>query len=136
MTAIRPDRMLGPGHDDFWEWCGKGELRLQRCGQCNHISWPVVEACDHCGGTDLTWERMTGAGKLASWCTFERDYYAGVLPTPWDVILVELDEGPLFISNPVGFTWRECEAGLPLRLQFIECEDHAGAFSLPVFARA
>ena len=26
----RPDRTLGLNHDTFWDWCGKGELRLQR----------------------------------------------------------------------------------------------------------
>ena len=50
---------------------------------------------------------MSGRGTIASWCTFERDYYYGLLPIPWDTILVELEEGPLFISNPQGFTWRD-----------------------------
>jgi uncharacterized protein len=132
----RPDRTLGPGHDDFWAWCGKGELRLQRCAHCGKLSWPVVQACEYCGSTALHWERMSGRGKLVSWCTFERDYYSGALPVPWETILVELDEGPLFVSNPHGFGWRDSEADMRVKLAFIDGADSAGPFRLPVFERA
>ncbi len=135
MAETRPDRTLGPGHDQFWEWCGKGELRLQRCTSCGKLSWPAVEACEYCGSGQLGWERMSGRAKLVSWCTFERDYYAGVLPLPWETILVELEEGVLFLSNPVGLTWHDMEPDMPMHLTFAECEDSAGLFQLPVFAR-
>jgi len=134
MTMKRPDRVLGPGHDTFWDWCGKGELRLQRCGQCGHLTWPVAPVCEKCGSADLHWERMSGKGTLASWCTFERDYYRGALPIPWDTILVELAEGPLFLSNPLGFGWQDCVSGAAVELRFLDCEDSAGQFQLPVFA--
>lgn len=136
MLQRRPDRVLGPGHDEFWQWCAKQELRLQRCTQCGKIAWPVVKNCEHCGGNAFGWARMSGRGKLVSWCTFERDYYGGRLPIPWETILVELEEGALFISNPAGFTWRDMSLGLPLRLAFLDCEDSAGPFKLPVFDRA
>ena len=31
MTEKRPNRTLGGNNDVFWNWCGKGELRIQRC---------------------------------------------------------------------------------------------------------
>ncbi len=136
MPERRPDRTLGAGHDEFWAWCQKGELRLQRCAACGDIPWPVVSACETCGGRDLRFERMSGRGKVVAWCAFERDYYAGVLPIPWDTILVELEEGPLFLSNPRGFGWKETNIGLPVKVAFLPCEDSAGAFELPVFERA
>jgi uncharacterized OB-fold protein len=136
MAERRPDRVRGPGHDDFWKWCEAGELRLQTCARCGRLSWPVVDACEHCDGTELSWARMSGRGKLVSFCTFEYDYYAGALPLPYETILVELEEGPLFVSNPVGLTWRDMEAGMPMRLAFLACEDAAGPFQLPVFEKA
>ena len=136
MAQRRPDRTLGPGHDEFWDWCNKGELRLQRCANCHKVSWPVVKACEHCNHTQLSWERMSGHGKIASWCTFERDYTEGLLPVPWETVLVELEEGPLFISNPQGLTWKDMKAGLPVKLDFLDCEDSKGAFRLPVFGKA
>jgi uncharacterized OB-fold protein len=135
MAQKRPDRTRGPEHDAFWDWCARGELRLQRCAACHGLAWPPVRACESCGGADLAWERMSGRGRLASWCAFERDYYNGVLPIPWDVILVELEEGVLFISNPSGFTWKDITLDMPLSLEFVECEDAGGRFQLPVFRR-
>jgi uncharacterized protein len=135
-VSKRPDRVLGPGHDKFWEWCGKQQLRLPRCGRCGYVVWPIMQSCEKCGNEQLVWEQMSGQGRLVSWCTFERDYYAGTLAMPWDTILVELGEGPLFISNPVGFTWKDCKVGMPVQLRFIDCADQAGRFSLPVFAAA
>jgi uncharacterized OB-fold protein len=134
MVEKRPNRTLGGAHDMFWHWCALGELRLQRCAACARISWPPVEACEHCGGGALAWERMSGHGTIMSWCSFERDYYGGILPIPWDTILVELEEGPLFVSNPQGFGGEEIVIGMAVRLAFAECEDAAGRFSLPVFA--
>jgi uncharacterized OB-fold protein len=137
MTAERrPDRMLGGNHDIFWQWCARGELRLQRCDSCAHITWPVADACERCGSDRLSWERMTGRGRIISWSTFERDYYEGLIPLPYDNILVELGEGPLFLSNPSGMTWRDLTFGMPVQLAFLACEDQAGAFALPVFERA
>ena len=133
MAQKRPDRIRGVGHDAFWDWCAKQELRLQHCDRCGKLSWPVVRTCEHCDSNELTWARMSGRGKVVSWCTFERDYYAGRLPIPWETILVELEEGALFISNPMGFTWRDMSLGLPVRLAFLDCEDSAGPFKLPVF---
>ncbi len=136
MAEKRPDRTLGPGHDTFWEWCAKGELRLQKCAGCGAIQWPVRPSCEQCGHGELAWERMTGRGRVISWCQFHQEYYRGVLPVPYDCILVDLDEGVLFMSNPKGFTADDVTPGMAVRLAFRDCEDAGGAFSLPVFERA
>ncbi|AOR79220.1 hypothetical protein NRB_45620 [Novosphingobium sp. 11B] len=129
----RPDRTLGHGNDTFWAWCDRQELRLPRCTGCHTLAWPIEAACTTCGGEGFAWERLSGRGAIASWCTFERDYYQGQFPMPWDCILVELEEGPLFIANPAGMTGQGMRLGLPVRLAFLGCEDEAGPFNLPVF---
>lgn len=136
MAEQRPDRFMAPGHTEFWDWCAKRELRVQKCSACGHLSWPAVAACESCGGTDLPWTPLSGKGKVVSWCTFERPYYAGTLPVPWDTILVELEEGPLFVSNPHGFANAEASAGMTVAVHFLSCVDSAGEFNLPVFAPA
>ena len=134
MVERRPNRVRGSGHDEFWAYCGAGELRMQRCGPCRHLSWPPVGECERCESTAPTWELLSGVGSVASWCTFERRYYAE-LDVPWDTILVELDEGPLFISNPSGFSCDDVVHGMRVRVTFIDCEDEGGQFRLPVFER-
>jgi len=131
----RPNRVRGPAHDDFWAWCDRGELRLQRCDVCGHLSWPPASNCEKCGSKELSWQATSGSGRIVSWCTFQRSYYSE-LEVPWTTILVELAEGPLFISNPVGFDYDDISFGMLVRVTFIDCEDAGGAFRLPVFERA
>jgi hypothetical protein len=133
-VQLRPDRTLGPRHDTFWEWCARDELRLQRCLACGRLTWPVAARCEVCGNDDFRWDRMSGIGKLVSWCTFDHDYFGGILPMPWDTIVVELAEGPLFLSNPIRFTCNNASPDLPVMVQFMTCRDRAGEFRLPVFA--
>lgn len=136
MSERRADRVRGPGHDTFWDWCAAGELHLPKCEDCGEITWPVEPTCDHCGSANLHWERMSGEGTVVSWCQFHQDYYRGHPPVPHDSILVELAEGVLFLSEPSGFTYEDIAMGMPVRLAFLDCEDSGGAFRLPVFARA
>lgn len=78
---------------------------------------------------------MKGRGAVRSWCAFERRYY-DECPPPWDVLYVELDEGPMFITNPAGgLSADELEEGMRVTLTFLEAEDSNGAFLLPVFER-
>lgn len=136
MVQKRPDRTHGQPHDTFWEWCGRGELRLQRCTGCDELSWPVVGACGACGSHSFEWAPMSGKGRIVSWCTFERDYYQGAFPIPWTNIIVELEEGPYFVSEPGNFGEKDIAFGMPVKLTFLPCEDSKGPFSLPVFDRA
>jgi uncharacterized OB-fold protein len=133
MAERRPPRVTGPGHDEFWQHCAAGELRIQRCDSCRHLSWPPVTACEKCGSAGVTWERMSGEGTIASACTFERRYYGDLLDIPWETILVELDEGALFISNPSGFSIDDHGPGARVSVTFLDCEDDTGEFRLPVF---
>lgn len=135
MRQPRPERTLGPGHDEFWSFCQNRELRLQRCESCGHIPWPVVRSCENCGSETFAWQRLSGRGRIVSWCSFERDYYGGVLPLPWDTILVELEEGPLFISNPLGFAVGDVTPQMKVSVAFLDCEDKAGPFRAPVFRK-
>jgi uncharacterized protein len=125
---------MGPGHDEFWAFCAADELRIQQCDACAHLSWPPVESCERCGHGRLSWELTSGVGSVVSWCTFERQYYPE-LDVPWDTILVELDDGPLFISNPKAFTNDEVGRGTRVRVTFVDCEDDTGTFRLPVFEK-
>ncbi len=133
--TMRPPRTRGERHDFFWDWCNKGELRLQQCTSCRGLQWPVRGSCEFCGAREFTWERMSGRGKVVSWCSFTQDYYRGAIPVPYDCILVELEEGVLFVSNPSGFGWEEMVPEKAVTVSFLAAEDADGAYQLPVFER-
>jgi uncharacterized protein len=128
--------VLGLGHDEFWAWCNQGELRLPLCEGCGELAWPVFEVCEHCGGRAFSWQRMSERGKVASCCTFNHDYQRGMLPVPYDSILVELEEGALFVCDPADFGGEDISYEIPVTESFLPCADGAGPFRLPVFSKA
>ena len=135
MAEKRPPRVMGAGHDTFWDWCNRGELAIQRCQSCGHRPWPVIETCEECGG-QLEFEPVSGKGALVSWCSFHQPYYGELMPVPYDTIVVALEEGPYFVANPQGFTISEATDGMAVKVSFLECVDEHGAYRLPVFERA
>jgi hypothetical protein len=47
--------------------------------------------------------------------------------------VLELDEGPLFVSYPVGIDAAQLREGMMLMLQWTDGEDKFGQYHLPVF---
>jgi uncharacterized OB-fold protein len=75
---------------------------------------------------------MTGRGKVLSWTTFHRTYFPEY-PAPHTSMVLELDEGPLFVAYPVGIDAAQLHEGMVLTLQWTDGEDQFGQYHLPVF---
>ena len=75
---------------------------------------------------------MKGRGTVLSWTTFHRAYFPEY-PAPHTSIVLELDEGPLFVSYPVGIDAATLREGMVLTLQWTDGEDTFGPYHLPVF---
>jgi uncharacterized protein len=136
MAATRPNRTLRPIDEPFWAACAREELQFQQCEACGHHPWPPVAACEQCGGPNLVWKHVSGLGTVVTACSFVQDYYKGVFAIPHDTILVAIENGPLIISNPQGFGFDDLVPDMPVQVAFIDCEDAAGPFKLPVFEKA
>ena len=80
-----------------------GTLRLQRCASCGHIRFPLDPICPRCLSDDFEWAAMSGRGRAQTFIRFQRAYDASWEDrVPYVVALIELDEGPVMISNVVG----------------------------------
>ena len=89
-----------PLTEPFWTGLDEGELRFQRCGTCSHAWLPAREECPRCLSDDVGWQPSAGRGRIISWVV----YHAAVHPSfadrvPYNVAVVELDEGPRMITN-------------------------------------
>jgi uncharacterized OB-fold protein len=77
----------------------EGRLLLQRCS-CGALRMPPLAACDRCLGTTWTWQAAGGGGKLYSWVIYHVAFHPDFRERlPYNVALVELDEGPRMITN-------------------------------------
>lgn len=85
----------------FWEAAERGELVLQRCASCGRWQFYPRPFCIACGGDEVGWEAASGGGTVYSVTTVRIDVLPGLDP-PYDVALVELDEGPRLLGRVTG----------------------------------
>ena len=84
-----PDRDTKP----FWDATARGELVIQRCGNCGVFLWQPRPVCSSCQTPGPVWTKVSGDGKVASWAVMRPPTlpsYAEMVP--FVVLLVELDE--------------------------------------------
>jgi uncharacterized OB-fold protein len=96
----------------YWDALADGRLMFQRCSTCRLARLPPRSECPRCLAADYEWEEAGGRGRLVSWVVYHRAYhpaFEGRLP--YNVALVELEEGPRLITNLVGV-----EGGAGLRV--------------------
>ena len=92
----------------YWDGLAQGELRVQHCTVCNHDWLPARDACPACLATTINWRRVKGRGKVISWVVYHVAYHDALKDRlPYNVALVELDEGPRLLTNIVGIKGAE-----------------------------
>jgi len=123
---------MDPYAEQFWTYTRQKDFRLQQCSECSKFRWPPGPTCDRCLSDEFTWTPMAGRGKVMSWTTFRRGYFPEY-PAPHTVIVLELDEGPLFVAYPVEMEVSELREGMVLSLRWVDGQDKFGEYHLPVF---
>ncbi len=89
-------------HDAYWRTLGEGRLQFQRCARCGHAWLPPREDCPSCWSPEWRWQAASGRGRLVSWVVFHTAFHESFEKRlPYNVALIELDEGPRLISNVV-----------------------------------
>jgi len=105
--------------EPFWAGGLSGELRLQQCANCGHIRYPISTICPVCWSPDCVWTPLSGRGTVQSHIVFERAYHeAWADQVPYVVALIELDEGPVLVSNVVGVQPSAVRVGQPVTVTF------------------
>jgi uncharacterized OB-fold protein len=106
-----------------------GRLEFQRCRACGRAWLPPREACPSCLGAGWDWVAAAGSGRLISWVVYHVAFDAGVADRlPYNVAIVELDEGPRLITNLVGGGTPSLDA--PVRLVVETDRENAVQFRL------
>lgn len=87
----------------FWDACRAGRLSLQRCSACAHWRYPISRFCPRCLSPDFEWTSVSGRGTVFSYVVFHQSYHAGFKgDVPYNVAMIQLEEGPRMYSNIVG----------------------------------
>lgn len=115
----------------FWEGCHAGELRLQQCDACaTYVFYPSY-CCTACGHRHLTWRALSGRGRIHSVTQVHRPSHPALGEAgPYALALIELEEGPIMMSNVVGAPPEAVVIGRAVSVDFRQV---AAELSLPVF---
>ena len=118
----------------FWEYCKKHELRMQKCTQCGHVRYPPGIVCPKCHSMEAEWTKLSGKGKVYSFSIYHQIYHESFSnDIPYAVAIINLDEGPGFISNITGCKLEDIKIDMPVEVYF---EDVTDEFALPKFKPA
>lgn len=96
----------------FWEGARRGALCMQRCCDCKHVRFPISHVCPDCLSYAFEWVDLSGRGEVFAYIVYHQLYnkaFADVLP--YNVALVQLEEGPRMYSNIVGCSNDEVKVG-------------------------
>lgn len=101
MSFPEPD--ITPLNRPYWDGLKSGELRYQRCKNCGNCWLPARESCPRCLAAGAEWLPACGRGRVLSWVVYHTAYADAFADRiPYDVTLVELDEGPRLLTNIVN----------------------------------
>jgi uncharacterized OB-fold protein len=103
----------------FWEGCKIGKLRMQKCDDCGHIRYPISNVCPKCLSYNFKWSDLSGRGEVFSYVIFHQLYNkAFEKDIPYNVAMVQLEEGPRMFSNVVGVENDAVKVGDKLEVTF------------------
>ena len=127
--AERPAPSLTELTSAFWTGGAVGELRIQRCHDCDWWLHPPRPICPRCRGRDLGVELVSGRGTVWSFTTNRYQWISQIEP-PYILAEVELEEqaGLRLLTAIVGTD--DVAIGMPVHVTF----EQAGDAWVPVFA--
>lgn len=108
----------------FWEAAHKGELRMQQCQDCGHFRFPPAVVCARCLSERHEWIKLSGRGIVFSWIVVHQSQHPAFnSDTPYNVAIVELEEGPRLHTRIVGCANDEIRIGMPVEVVFDRVND-------------
>lgn len=117
--------------EGYWEACHQGRLVTSRCGACGHRFLPPARICPSCLSDQVSYAPVSGRAKVFSWIIVHRSQHPAFnAETPYNVAIVELEEGPRMHTQLVGIAPEKMAVGMDVEVVFKKVDDE---ISLPMF---
>lgn len=110
-----PDEHSAP----FFEGAANGRLVIRHCNASDTFLAPASKVCSECLGEDVEWRAVSGRGTLHTFGVMHQRYHPGFdAEIPYNIAVVELEEGPRLQSNIVGCPTDQLRVGMALVATF------------------
>ncbi|MBI2363406.1 MAG: Zn-ribbon domain-containing OB-fold protein [Deltaproteobacteria bacterium] len=120
-----------PEAKPFWASLREHRLTAQRCSSCKKIfNFPPQARCPHCLASDYEWAILSGKGKVYSCVTYHRPWHPAYQDKiPYNVSLIDLDEGGRIVSNVVDCPPDEVRIAMAVEVVYEDLPE----YTLPKF---
>ena len=130
-TRPKPLPIVTEENRPFWEGCQQGKFLLQQCSKCHHFQFYPRLYCMQCSSDAVHWVEANGQGVIYSFTIiYQNKSPEFVHDTPYNVAIVQLEEGPRLMSNIVDIDATELQVDLPVVVVFDQVTD---TITLPRF---
>lgn len=120
----KPRPRIGPDNAPFWEGCRAHRLLLPFCEECGKPHLPPGAVCPHCLSDRIAWRQASGRGRISSWTLVYKAWFPAFQDDiPYNVVQVELDEGPRLTSSLAGLDGRTPAIGQRVEAVFDDIDD-------------
>lgn len=127
----KPLPVIDVWNKPFWDACREHRLVMQRDSATGEIWFPPAPVAPRTLSREWEWTQLSGLGTVTSWVVFHQKYYAGFADElPYNVAMVQLDEGPCIFTNLVGIANDDIRIGQRVRVTFRDANEQV---SIPVF---
>lgn len=108
----------------FWAAAARSVFLIPECKSCGKSHWFPRAHCPFCYSDAVTWKESGGTATVFSWTVTRRT------GSPYVVAYVELDEGPILLTNIVECDPDHVHIGMPVSVTFKQAPE--GRF-VPIF---
>lgn len=116
---------------EYWEAAKRHEFIIQKCEECSkHVFYPRA-FCPHCLSSRLKWVKASGSGVIHTYSIVHKMSMMNFKKkTPYNIAIIELDEGVRLMSEVINCSPEELEIGKRVKVVF---EDITERYSIPKF---
>ena len=79
---------------NYANYLAEGKIRGSKCAKCGTLHLPPRPVCPGCGGSEMTWEDVSGDGVIRAFTVVHVPLSTMVGRSPYAVAVVKLDDGP------------------------------------------
>ena len=118
----KPLPVVHPDNQPYWDSLKAHHIKMQKCLDCGTLRYPVSPVCYKCFSWKHEWADVKGTGKLSAWLIVHqtRGDHAWPADVPFNVALVDLDDGPRLTTNIVDAAPEDLHPGMPVELVYVD----------------
>ena len=127
----KPLPRITPDSEPFYDGLREHRLLLPYCASCGKPHLPQGPVCPECFGERLQWRQASGRGCVSTWTVVHKAWFpAFERDLPYNVVQVELEEGPRLTANLVDCQNERLAVGLEVQIVF---DDVTPELTMPRF---